>query len=317
MNNLARILVADDLDRETKIEPPALVQIATDLAESLGAELHLVHVYDIPHWMPVNENLALLEGPYVEAMNRSLDAEAERVRADHPGLKLVSAVEKGKAADVLLADIVAHDCQLVAVNTHKPSELTRDRLGPVAERVIRESRVPVLSINPNHLLPKNLNGKYRPELIVVSFDGHDTSPPHFEMALKLAQVFGARLELLHVVEEWAYPIVQSSALLAGGVFMPLELDLQEMANARNSQLQSVADRCRALGVACEVKIIERAASVAEAVLEHVNAARAGLLAVGHRHSRKIENLILGSVSQKLVREAPCPVLTAPNRPKVD
>jgi nucleotide-binding universal stress UspA family protein len=116
---VAPILAADDLERENKNEPALAVQLAGDLALALLAEVHVVHVYKIPELAPLPQNVAILTGPYIDALMVALDAESEAVRERDPGISVVPRVEKGNAIDVLLEDASNDRCQfLVLARTH-------------------------------------------------------------------------------------------------------------------------------------------------------------------------------------------------------
>ncbi len=302
-----RILVADDLARADKYRPTAALLLAADTAAALNAELHLIHAYNIPEFPVPSEAMSLVEIPYLDEMAQALEAEATIVRAEHPGLKIHTSVEKGPSVDVILRALTQQDCMLVVIGTHARRGLKRAVLGSVAEEVIRRSLVPALSISPHvELLPR-----YRPRKILVPLDLSEPSPQITKVALEMARAFDAEVELLTIIEEWIYPVVQSASLLAGGFVMPLEREVEELANTRDQQLREVLKPMIAAGVRANMRLIERAPAVGGAIVREASQCRADLIILGHQHVSRLKYALLGSVSRYVIREAHCPVLAVP------
>lgn len=303
----SRILVADDLQRENKADPGIELKLASSIAEPLHSEIRLVHTYKVPELTVPAEAMSLIEGPFVEAMTEALDEEAEAVTQQKPQLKIVPRLEKGDPVHTILNDIKELGCELAVVGTHARHGMRRAVLGSVAEEIIRLSPVPVLSVNPH----TDIKQGYRPTRILVPLDMSETGTRVTEAAARFAKAFSAQLVLANVIEEWVYPVVQSASLLAGGFVMPLERDLQELANLRDTQLREILAPIVAGGVQAQVKLIERAASVGGAIVDEAKSGGYDLIIMGHRHASRIEYAVLGSVSRYVIREAHCPVLTVP------
>ncbi|MGH8067093.1 MAG: universal stress protein [Candidatus Entotheonellia bacterium] len=137
--------------------------------------------------------------------------------------------------------------------------------------------------------------------ILAPTDFSEFSKQAVTCAYELAQTFGAKLILLHVVELPVYPVE---------VFLPstegttLFDDLERQAQLDLAQLLPAAPdgavevRCQAVAGTPYYKIIQ----VAEA--EKVD------LIVMATHGRTgFSHLFMGSVAERVVRTAPCPVLT--------
>jgi nucleotide-binding universal stress UspA family protein len=113
-------------------------------------------------------------------------------------------------------------------------------------------------------------------------------------AFELAQTFGAKLSLLHVIEVPVYAIE---------VALPLE-DLERDARRELALLLPEAEaahvdvtRLVAMGVPYQ-KIVETATAEQVDLIVMATHGRTGL-----------SHLVLGSVAERVVRMAPCPVLT--------
>lgn len=280
------------------------LEIASSLAEALGSEIHLVHAYHIPELTLPVHSMNAIEGPYVDEMQRALESESDAIRAKRPNLRIVPEVTKGDTVDALIEDVRKHDLKLAVLETHGRKGLRRALLGSVAEEFISRSPVPVLTVSPHTVIEP----QYKPHKILVPVDFSKESEGVTEVATEFAQAFGAHIVLMHVVEEWSYPIVQSASLMAGGVFMPLERDLREEANNRHIELQKLREKLPP-GLVIETRLVEQASSVGEAILTVAREAQCNLILMGHHRAGRIQSAMLGSVNRYVVREAHCPVLT--------
>lgn len=150
MKMTPRVMVATDFS------DPSLyaVEYAIDLAQRLGGELYLLHVFERPFFVEpgVSHSLQLRHGVdqwirEVKAEESArLDALAERFRSR--GVKLqplfregVPFVEILKAADELAAD-------LIVMATHGRTGLAHVVIGSVAQRVVQKAECPVLTVRP-------------------------------------------------------------------------------------------------------------------------------------------------------------------------
>ncbi|MEW6058300.1 MAG: universal stress protein [Bdellovibrionota bacterium] len=306
----APVLVGDDLDRDLKSEPTAVTWLAADIAEALKTDLELLHVYKIPELTVPLNSLAMLERPYVLRLANALGDETLRLRQVKPKLRILPTVKRGDPVDVLLKEVVEGGCKVVVIGTHGRTGLRRAFLGSVAEEFIRRSPVPVLAVN-SHVRLRD-RGRF-PTRILVALDLSDLStlPAPLETAKEYASLFQVPMVLMHVVEEWVYPVVQSASLLAGGYIMPLERELQAHANDRYAQLRQLAGNLKSQGFAVEVRIVEHSKSPSQAIVEEAKNTSSDLIAIGHRHASKLEYALLGSVGRHVMRDAHCPVLVVP------
>lgn len=136
-----RILIAtDDSEPARKAVSEAITQ-----AEAFGATLHAVSViesaeprpgYDDPTGGDQNAEQAV-QRVVTEAGERDLDQE------------VVSAVVRGQPASAVLQYASEHDIDLIVVGTHARTGIDRLVVGSVAERIIRDSPVPVVTVAVN------------------------------------------------------------------------------------------------------------------------------------------------------------------------
>ena len=135
--------------------------------------------------------------------------------------------------------------------------------------------------------------------ILCAIDRSPSSLQAFGYALALARWQSARLNLLEVIEE-ALPPGVNRAPTSDGVpnetRTTLERDLRRVLTAR-----------RASDV--QVEIFMRKGKVVQEILAQAKASRSDLLVIGSHGRGGVQRLVLGSVAEKVLRLATCPVLT--------
>lgn len=137
MNPFRRVLCPLDLGPNSK----QLLEFARKLVEQ-ETSLVLFHVVPIPIE-------ALGQPVFIEPLSGSEQSAREALKklaaeASVPNAEI--AVLTGEPAAEIIRAASDHKCDLIAIATHGRTGLTHFLLGSVAERVVRESPVPVLSI---------------------------------------------------------------------------------------------------------------------------------------------------------------------------
>ncbi|KPK66274.1 MAG: hypothetical protein AMK73_00495 [Planctomycetes bacterium SM23_32] len=137
--------------------------------------------------------------------------------------------------------------------------------------------------------------------IVCAVDFSEYAEHALRYAVYLARVFKADLKLLHVVE---IPFLPSYSL--AGV-PDLSLPVDEIEEGARQNMQALLERTRA-----DYERAEGEVRTGTAFLEIINYARetdADLIVVGTHGRTGLRHMIIGSVAEKVVRKAPCPVLS--------
>jgi nucleotide-binding universal stress UspA family protein len=139
-----------------------------------------------------------------------------------------------------------------------------------------------------------------PKKILVATDFSDGSDEALDRAIEMARPGEGEIEILHVLE-------LAEEFPFGTTYFDADYGML-YANI-DRQLSERADRVRAAGIACETKIVE-----GTAVTEITRRGRgigADLIVVGTHGRTGLAHVVLGSVAERVVRRAPCPVLTVP------
>ncbi|NPT40656.1 universal stress protein [Paraburkholderia sp. 1N] len=144
--------------------------------------------------------------------------------------------------------------------------------------------------------------------ILVAIDGSETSEHAFDAALQLAHESGAQLQPLYVVDNplMAYDAFGYDPTIPRDAFVEEGQRLMADALARMKH-ENVAGTPRMVDVA---PIGE---DISERIRITANEFNADLLVLGTHGRRGFKRLFLGSVAERVVRSACCPVLLVPGR----
>jgi len=142
---LRRIVVATDFS-----EPGDHARdVGVGLAKQVGAEVHLVHAFDIPLALVTPYEVAVPDGlirEAREAARKKLDRALDEVKAK--GVKATGHLAEVPAAPAI-ADLAKElKADLVVIGTHGRTGLKHVLLGSVAERTLRLSPCAVLTVKP-------------------------------------------------------------------------------------------------------------------------------------------------------------------------
>ncbi len=139
--------------------------------------------------------------------------------------------------------------------------------------------------------------------ILVATDGSESADRAIDFAAGLAKGLGAKLSIVTVGDDFSSDDVQRLARSEGDIGEALEL-------ISNQILIGARQRARRIGV---TNIETQAAwgDAAEAIIAAASRIGADTIVVGRRGRGRLAGLLLGSVSQKVVTLAPCPVIVVP------
>jgi nucleotide-binding universal stress UspA family protein len=120
---------------------------AMDLADKLGAKVTVVHAYEVPvYGFPDGVVLtAEMSGQIERAARAALDGVAARGR--RPSVDVQVALRQGAAWSEIDAAAQQLEADLIVMGTHARRGVARALLGSVAEKVVRTSPVPVLTVH--------------------------------------------------------------------------------------------------------------------------------------------------------------------------
>jgi nucleotide-binding universal stress UspA family protein len=119
------------------------LSLASELAAALGAEVTIVHVYELPiYTYPGLDPAALppLHTEVTDAARRALDEFAKQHGVDRAVLR------EGDVEAEILGTAKELQARMIVMGTHGRGGLAHALLGSVTERVVRRSPIPVVTV---------------------------------------------------------------------------------------------------------------------------------------------------------------------------
>ncbi len=136
--------------------------------------------------------------------------------------------------------------------------------------------------------------------VLCATDFSHFSADALRYAASICRTQGGELSVVHVHPR-ELPMAAEFAYLS-----PAPLDLPERAGLE-SRLEAFAEPARALGVRTRCRVLEGRPS--REIAQLAEELEADLVVVGFRSDARLEHFLAGSVTEELLRSAPCPVLT--------
>jgi nucleotide-binding universal stress UspA family protein len=289
MRELKRIIVGHDLRGGGDMA----LKSAAVLAKRYGAAMRLVHVVEPPHSY---ERIAhpLASSAAVEEVAQKIGAklEALTVSPNLNGLQVEYEVRRGKPFVELIIARRAWNADLLVVgNNH---EQGAHFLGSTSERVVRKAMVPVM------VAKKVLSANAQTFLVPTDFSA--CAKKAAAEALVLAENFSGRVVFDHVVDLYpSYAFTYTDDIAVPLVLPPPSPEEME------AEWENFLSGLPLEKVAWE-KNTQEGEPAAE-ILQQAELKQADLIVIGTHGRTGLGYMLMGSVAEKVVRGASCPVLT--------
>lgn len=219
---------------------------------------------------------------------------AERiVERDGGELKVVH-VEKGSPAETLQALAEKGEADLIVLGSTHHAHFGSVSPGSVAEHLLHGARCRLVIAPKGYAEGDHSQDRLR--VAAVGFDGMAESYAALDEAARLAAKFGGSLRVVGV----ATPVPAMGAAAAAQTGAEAGPDFQTQLNIAVAELPS---ELRGLPVFERGDPVEKLLEAAEMGVD--------LLVLGSRGFGPVMRLLIGSVSSRVIREAPCPVLVVP------
>jgi nucleotide-binding universal stress UspA family protein len=140
--------------------------------------------------------------------------------------------------------------------------------------------------------------------VVVATDFSEPSDAALTYGRELARSFGAQLTVVHVVDD---SMSRAYGIDGGMILGDREIQRQIEASAREQLNAAISDADREQLKAEPLVLVS--AAPATAIVSYAREARTDLIVMGTHGRGGMAHLLMGSVSERVVRTAPCPVLT--------
>ena len=139
---LRKILVATDFSPLAA----AALDYAAELAKKFDAEIRLLHVLPILAFHVHFPIAVPLPADWVESVRQRANAELAKEATRVKEVKVTTELRDGQVHESVVSAIADFKADLVVIGTHGRRGLTHAMLGSFAERVVRHSPVPVLTV---------------------------------------------------------------------------------------------------------------------------------------------------------------------------
>lgn len=293
MASYKKLLLATDFSEASR---NALAH-AVELAGRKHAELHILHV----------EKLHVgLEGesfPAREEFEAAIRDSARKALADleiPTNIKVTRESISGVSVSSVILDYASeHDADLIVTGSHGRAGLSRWFLGSVAQEVVRRSPVPVLitGVGTAHAVAQSHTPK-----VLVPVDFSDASKAALLAAKAIAAERKAQLLVIHAIDVMRLP-----------PYFTKDFEAARRKHIQESMSELVA--ASALPKETEQIICEGAAD--QRIVENARDHGVQLIVMGVAGHGIVDRLLVGSVTERVLRSAPCPVLAYRQSPPKD
>lgn len=294
MITIRSILVASDLTDGSD----EVVRAGAALAALTGAELHLLHSFDLERspYDPREGTLPNFEGR-VRAAEEALEDQARRLVPQAVKMRTCDVVIYA-AHRAILECAKGHDADLIVLGAHRGSSAIAGFLGTTTDRVVRTAAVPCLIVRGPLSLPVRR--------LLVPFDLSSPARRALDVAIAWAAAFhpgGAaknhsELVLLHVLP---------SAFEAEGFPFDRSVVVPELKREAEDALTRAGG-----GEGVELRAALRWSDTTAAEIAAVaEEERVDLLVMATHGRNALQRALLGSVASGVSRYVRCPLLLVP------
>jgi len=290
MKAFSKILVPVDFSKHAD----AAIDTAIEMASHSDASITLLNVVE-PVALVFPDDPSFYPGPIVADMMEELRKALEKKKeaALEKGAKRVSIEQSlGYPAAAIKEVAEGGGYDLIVMGTLGRTGLAHFFLGSVAERVVRTASCAVLTVH---------EGCKPFSKILVPTDFSAGSDAALDAAIDLAVRRQASITLVNVYQPIGYAFPTGS-----GIYTSLPLD-----HVIRDQLEAL-DKLQQGALAKGAKQVEIAPRTGHPPTEIRDLARAGgfdLIVMGTHGRSGMSHMLIGSVAERVVRTAPCPVLT--------
>ncbi len=268
----------------------AAAAFAWRIAQSAKTDCYLVHgarpIFRSAAAAEYLGDLNLLLQQQLEAARLGLHATIERTLPPEALRRLE--IRLGRGASAVTEAAREHQAGLIVLGGKHHSALGRWMGGSTAHHVVRTTDVPLL-----------ITGEQPGPIarILVAADLSYAVRPTFEVAARLAQLFGATLRVVHAVEP--LPVFAE---------MPMVLDEEAFYRDSTEQFEHCVEPL--LGQA-QAEALVRRGYAADVIGAEVAEWGADLVVVGSHGKGWIDRLLLGSTTERLLDQLPASLLVVP------
>lgn len=258
------------------------------LASSFSASLMVSHCFLLDRPAQEAEMTKGVVSRQREQLQKLLEQKAGALST--PALKAQPVLLNGNPEDALPAFADRHAPCVLVLGTHGAGRITHTLIGSAAEKILRSTRWPCVTVGPHVVQPRDMHAPFQRILFATDLGPSAATAAMF--ALAFAQQFGAALHVLNVVPSGAARPSEQWAELQKQYHHTLEQLIPERANEF-----------------CNPHTFVESGTAYERILGHIREQSVDLLVLGVRKSAYLSLEMRMSGAFRLIADAPCPVLT--------
>lgn len=261
---------------------------AARMAAYFSAKLLVTHAFTLEQAALEVETLDRQLSRQRQDLTHLLSIEAASLEAD--SVEVIPTLLEGNPEDVIPDLANKQEPSMIVLGTHGGGRIERGIIGSVAERILRSTSWPALTVGP-HIRPLTAHSRLF-EKILFATDFTAASANAASYAVTFAEVFGAEIDVLNVIQEAAIKHPDRLADLQSRFFSALDALVPQSAKEF-----------------CDPRTYVAVGGAHNRILEHIRERSIELLVLGIRKTSHIGMEMRTSGAFQIIVDAPCPVLT--------
>jgi nucleotide-binding universal stress UspA family protein len=290
---MKKIILATDFSEISQRAYPATVA----LANSLQAHIELVHEVVLPPTMFIDElQASLAAGSYYDQLRLNLESEAKHEAFRDTRVTTKLCYHGSKEPRLVDYAQIAH-ADLIVQATRGRTGMVHAVLGSFAERTARYASMPVLTYRD--LAQEQTDTPYRPHKLLVPIDLSENSKAILPVVRSFWQTFNSELRFVHVLPEISvrgdWGNVQEKLRVSHDTAVALESQLNALLTKEFPE--------------AKISVEIRFGDAYREILKEAGRLKTDLIVLATHGWTGLDHLYFGSVAEKVIRAAPCSVLT--------
>jgi nucleotide-binding universal stress UspA family protein len=205
-------------------------------------------------------------------------------------IEVIPTLLEGDPEDVVPDLANKNEPSIIVLGTHGGGRLERGIIGSVAEKILRSTRWPALTVGPHVQLLSSQTFPF--ERILFATDFTVTAANAAIYAVTFAEVFGAKIDVLNVITNDAIEHPDRLSDLQTRFFSALDSLVPQSAKEF-----------------CDPRTFVDVGNAHDRILEHIKEQAIDLLVLGIRKSSHLSMEMRTSGAFRIIVDAACPVLT--------
>lgn len=290
-SKFSRIVIPTDFSDTAEMA----LRLGSEVGSFYKSTLDVVNVVDATVYAYAGYPFASLSKELMAGAEESLNK--LKLPSQAQGLQVSRYILSGTPSREIVDHAQRHNADLICIGTHGAGAVVRFFLGSVADKVLHEAKCPVLVTKKPKGEVKHTKKRAKPfTRILFPTDFSDTANKALERAIALTEDFDAELFVLHIVDD---------SLISTHVPEERRIILKELRNHALEEMRKIlpAELLKYFDTMGAVKRGEPG----KAITSYAEAHNCDLIIMGSHGRTGLQRVLLGSVADKVVRLAKCPV----------